>query len=139
MKKYDYIILDTPPVGLVSDALELAEFCDVTLYIVSKISLKGYMITLLNNRVKRRIRSYKHYFEMGLQIKPKYGTGYGYGYGYGMRPFLMDIMRRKEPKSIYERVAHKLLRKKTDYNLLISDKNEGKNDFDYRRCRFHRV
>ncbi len=32
--KYDYIILDTPPVGLVSDALELAQYCDVTLYIV---------------------------------------------------------------------------------------------------------
>ena len=28
-KKYDYIILDTPPVGLVSDALELSQFADV--------------------------------------------------------------------------------------------------------------
>jgi capsular exopolysaccharide synthesis family protein len=33
-KTYDYIILDTPPVGLVSDALELAQYSDVTLYIV---------------------------------------------------------------------------------------------------------
>lgn len=33
-RKYDYIILDTPPVGLVSDALELAQFCDATLYVV---------------------------------------------------------------------------------------------------------
>ncbi len=32
--KYDYIILDTPPVGLVSDALELAEYADLTLYIM---------------------------------------------------------------------------------------------------------
>jgi Mrp family chromosome partitioning ATPase len=30
----DYIILDTPPVGLVSDALELVQYCDVTLYII---------------------------------------------------------------------------------------------------------
>ena len=30
-KKYDYIILDTPPVGLVSDALELAQYCNLTL------------------------------------------------------------------------------------------------------------
>jgi Mrp family chromosome partitioning ATPase len=29
-KTYDYIILDTPPVGLVSDALELAQYSDVT-------------------------------------------------------------------------------------------------------------
>ncbi|HBK82486.1 MAG TPA: sugar transporter, partial [Flavobacterium sp.] len=33
-QKYDYIILDTPPVGLVSDALELTQFCDATLYVV---------------------------------------------------------------------------------------------------------
>ncbi|HRA73719.1 MAG TPA: polysaccharide biosynthesis tyrosine autokinase, partial [Flavobacterium sp.] len=52
-KKYDYIILDTPPVGLVSDALELAQYCDVTLYIVRQNFTKKDMITLLNNRVKR--------------------------------------------------------------------------------------
>jgi Mrp family chromosome partitioning ATPase len=34
LKKNDYIILDTPPVGLVSDALELVQYCDVTLYII---------------------------------------------------------------------------------------------------------
>ena len=52
-KKYDYIILDTPPVGLVSDALELVQYCDVTLYIVKQNFTKKDMITLLNNRVKR--------------------------------------------------------------------------------------
>jgi Mrp family chromosome partitioning ATPase len=41
-KTYDYIILDTPPVGLVSDALELAQYSDVTLYIVRQnFSKKG--------------------------------------------------------------------------------------------------
>jgi hypothetical protein len=32
LKPYDYIILDTPPVGLVSD-VELSQYSDVTLYI----------------------------------------------------------------------------------------------------------
>ena len=27
-KKYDYIVIDTPPVGLVSDALELFKYSD---------------------------------------------------------------------------------------------------------------
>ncbi|MFN7331997.1 MAG: polysaccharide biosynthesis tyrosine autokinase, partial [Flavobacterium sp.] len=31
-RRYDYVILDTPPVGLVTDAIELAPFADVTLY-----------------------------------------------------------------------------------------------------------
>jgi len=32
--KYEYIILDTPPVGLVTDAVELSIFADVTLYVM---------------------------------------------------------------------------------------------------------
>jgi len=39
-KKYDYIILDTPPVGLVTDAVELSMFADVTLYHASKFYQK---------------------------------------------------------------------------------------------------
>ncbi len=50
-QKYDYIVLDTPPVGLVSDALELAQFADVTLYIVRQNYTKKDMITLLNTRI----------------------------------------------------------------------------------------
>jgi len=33
-EKYDYIILDTPPIGLVTDAQELVQFSDVILYVV---------------------------------------------------------------------------------------------------------
>lgn len=82
-KKYDYIILDTPPVGLVSDALELAQYCDVTLYIVRQNFTKKEMITLLNNRVKRGELHNTSIILNGYQNKAKYGTGYGYGYGYG--------------------------------------------------------
>lgn len=82
-KKYDYIILDTPPVGLVSDALELAQYCDVTLYIVRQNFTKKDMITLLNNRVKRGELNNTSIILNGFQNKAKYGTGYGYGYGYG--------------------------------------------------------
>lgn len=79
--KYDYIILDTPPVGLVSDALELAQFCDVTLYIVRQNWTKKGMITLLNNRVKRGELSNVSIVLNGFKNKAKYGYGYGYGYG----------------------------------------------------------
>ncbi|QBN19813.1 polysaccharide biosynthesis tyrosine autokinase [Flavobacterium nackdongense] len=82
-KKYDYIILDTPPVGLVSDALELAQYCDVILYIVRQNFTKKEMITLLNNRVKRGELKNTSIILNGFQNKAKYGAGYGYGYGYG--------------------------------------------------------
>jgi Mrp family chromosome partitioning ATPase len=82
-KRYDYIVLDTPPVGLVSDALELAQFCDVTLYIVRQNFTKKEMLTLLNNRAKRGELNNISIVFNGYQNKAKYGVGYGYGYGYG--------------------------------------------------------
>lgn len=80
-EKYDYIILDTPPVGLVSDALELAQYADVTLYIVRQNYTKKDMITLLNNRVKRGELNNASVVLNGYENKAKYGSGYGYGYG----------------------------------------------------------
>jgi succinoglycan biosynthesis transport protein ExoP len=82
---YDYIILDTPPVGLVSDALELMQFSDVTLYVVRQNYSKKEMITLLNNRVKRGELSNVSIILNGFENKAKYGSAYGYGYygGYG--------------------------------------------------------
>jgi polysaccharide biosynthesis transport protein len=82
-QKYDYIILDTPPVGLVSDALELVQFCDVTLYIVRQNFTKKEMLTLLNNRSKRGELNNVSIIFNGYENKAKYGVGYGYGYGYG--------------------------------------------------------
>ena len=82
-QKYDYIILDTPPVGLVSDALELAQYADVTLYIVRQNYTKKDMITLLNTRVKRGELNNASIVLNGYENKAKYGSAYGYGYGYG--------------------------------------------------------
>lgn len=82
-QKYDYIILDTPPVGLVSDALELSQFADVTLYIVRQNYTKKDMITLLNTRVKRGELTNASIVLNGYENKAKYGSAYGYGYGYG--------------------------------------------------------
>ena len=80
-EKYDYIILDTPPVGLVSDALELVQYSDVTLYIVRQNYTKKDMITLLNTRVKRGELTNASIVLNGYENKAKYGSGYGYGYG----------------------------------------------------------
>lgn len=81
--KYDYIILDTPPVGLVSDALELVHHADVILYIVRQNFTKKGMITLLNSRVKRGELNNVSIILNGFENKSKYGYGYDYGYGYG--------------------------------------------------------
>jgi capsular exopolysaccharide synthesis family protein len=108
-KKYDYIILDTPPVGLVSDALELVQYCDVTLYIVRQNFTKKDMITLLNNRVKRGELQNASIILNGLENKAKYGTGYGYGYGYGN--YANGYYEEERTKKWYQKIGEKILKK----------------------------
>lgn len=80
---YDYIILDTPPVGLVSDALELAQYCDATLYIVRQGITKKGMLSVVNEKHKRGELHNISIVLNDFQNKSKYGYGYNYGYGYG--------------------------------------------------------
>jgi capsular exopolysaccharide synthesis family protein len=108
--KYDYIILDTPPVGLVSDALELAQYCDLTLYIVRQNFTRKEMITLLNNRVKRGELNNTSIIFNGFQNKAKYGAGYGYGYGYGYgsSTYSNGYSEDDKPATFFEKIAKKI-------------------------------
>lgn len=81
--QYDYIILDTPPVGLVTDAVELSQFADVTIYVTRQNFTKKEMINLLNNRVQRGELTNVSILLNSYENKARYGAGYGYGYGYG--------------------------------------------------------
>jgi succinoglycan biosynthesis transport protein ExoP len=101
-KEYDYIILDTPPAGLVSDALELAQYCDVTLYIVRQNYTKKDMIALLNNRIKRGELNNTSIILNGHENKAKYGTGYGYGYGYGT--YDKSYYEEEKPKGWFQKI-----------------------------------
>jgi succinoglycan biosynthesis transport protein ExoP len=105
--KYDYIILDTPPVGLVADSLELAQYCDVTLYIVRQNFTKKEMITLLNNRVNRGELNNTSVILNGFENKAKYGGGYGYGYGYGSGNYSNGYHEVEKKKSIVDRILRK--------------------------------
>jgi len=97
-KQYDYIILDTPPVGLVSDSLELVQYADVTLYIVRQNITKKEMISLLNNRVKREEITNVSIILNGFENKAKYGSAYGYGYGYGYGGYSNGYHEEEKPK-----------------------------------------
>ena len=79
---YDYIILDTPPVGLVSDALELSQFADATLYVVKQSYTEKGMLSLVNEKHKRGELHNISILLNGYQNKSKYGYDFG-AYGYG--------------------------------------------------------
>lgn len=108
---YDYIILDTPPVGLVSDALELTPYCDATLYVVRQNVTKKDMLNLVNNKHKRGELNNISIVFNGFENKAKYGYNYGYGYGYGYGNYANGYHEVEEPKNIFEKI------KKYLYNL----------------------
>jgi capsular exopolysaccharide synthesis family protein len=88
---FDFVIIDTPPVGLISDALVLMKHADLKLFVLNtkyatrEAVANAIEIVEMNhlthfgfilNGVKRK-RS-KYYYN-----KYSYGYGYGYGEGYG--------------------------------------------------------
>ena len=89
-KKYDYIVLDTPPLGLVADAIELADFADASLYIIRQGKTKKAMLNFINSKYKKKeirnlsfvLNDYRHSSQYGYGDSYSYGYGYGYG-GYG--------------------------------------------------------
>lgn len=100
-QRYDYIILDTPPVGLVSDTMQLTKYANVCCYICRADYTPKSNIELLNtlsaegklpntglvlNAVDMSKKKYGYYYGYGKYGKyGRYGYGrYGYGrYGYG--------------------------------------------------------
>lgn len=111
-QKYDYIILDTPPIGLVSDALELVNFADVILYIVRQNFTKKDMITLLNSRLKRGEIDNVSIILNGFESKAKYGYGYGYSYGYGYGNYSSGYHEDDKPTGLLSKIIGKLFGKK---------------------------
>jgi len=81
-EKYDYVLLDTPPVIAVSDALYVAKLADGVIFLVAqniarKTLVKEAIQTLQNNKVKI----------LGtvlIQVNLKTGE-YGYGYDYSYK------------------------------------------------------
>jgi len=110
-KEYDYIILDTPPVGLVSDALELDAYVDATLYVIRQHYTKKGMLRLINDKYKKKeitnISFVLNYFSAKSKLGYGYGYGYEYGYGYGKYG---EAYRQKRSGGITSRVKRKMKR-----------------------------
>lgn len=79
--EYDYIIIDTPPFGLVSDTFEIANYVDASVYVARQGYTKKGMLDLINDKYKKG--EIKHISILFNDVKSGKGYGYGYGYGYG--------------------------------------------------------
>ena len=86
---YDYIIVDTPPLLWVTDALLLMKYVDTSVYVVRQnVSIKKNFEIVIKDLEER---NYKVSIVVnGIHFQGVYGYrysygygGYGYGYGYG--------------------------------------------------------
>lgn len=87
--KFDYVLVDSAPVGILSDGYVLSRFCDATLYVVRHGYTPKKMLERLeqNNKINE-LKNLAIVFN-GVQSRGfglhKYGYGYGYGYLYNQR------------------------------------------------------
>ena len=106
---YDYIILDSPPINMVTDAVVLAPWSDGVLFVVrpnqsergavlhaveqleyTRNKILGFVLNAVdlektNYGYGHRYKRYQRYRRYG-GYGYGYSRGYGYGYGYGYQP-----------------------------------------------------
>jgi len=87
-KEFDYIVLDTAPVGVVSDTFMLAKYADACIYVVRENYSEKDTISFINNIVHdKRLRNVAVVLNMAVNPKTqghyKYGYKYSYRYRYG--------------------------------------------------------
>ncbi|MEI7502992.1 MAG: polysaccharide biosynthesis tyrosine autokinase [Paludibacter sp.] len=85
-KDFDYIVIDTAPVGVVSDSFLLNRFADVNLYVVrANYTTKKDIEDATNLYKKNKIKNMYFVLNNVDMNKHSYRYGYGrkYGYGYG--------------------------------------------------------
>jgi tyrosine-protein kinase Etk/Wzc len=90
-KDFDYIVIDTAPIGLVTDAQLISRFADSVLYVVRHAYtfkqqvrsadelFRGRKMGKMNIVANDVMMGGGSYYGYGYG----YGSGYGYGYGYG--------------------------------------------------------
>jgi capsular exopolysaccharide synthesis family protein len=81
---YEYIIIDTPPIGLVSDAMELFKYTDYNILIVRQGVTHKAAVDMINELyVEGKLKNFSVLFN-DIDYKSGAGTTYGGGYLYGM-------------------------------------------------------
>jgi len=86
-ENFDVILIDTAPVGMVSDAMTLGKFADTTLYVVRQGYTYKKQVSLIDELYHENRLPKISIIVNDVKIKPGYGYygygRYGYGYGYG--------------------------------------------------------
>ena len=78
--KYDYIIVDTSPLSLVTDTLVINKYADMFIYVIRAEFLDKRMLNFTKSLVNEKKLSNMSVLVNGVH---NHHNNYGYGYGYG--------------------------------------------------------
>ncbi|MFC6099795.1 GumC family protein [Olivibacter domesticus] len=81
-ENYDYIIVDSPPVGLVSDALIIKQYVEMTVYVVRHNYTKKEQFDFINELRDKNKLSEMYLVVNDVNFRDPGYFAYGYGYGY---------------------------------------------------------
>lgn len=103
-RKYDYIVVDNVPVGMVADVSIINRIIDLTIFVIRAGKLDRRQLPDVE-----QLYSDKKLSNMGIVLNGskiehrKYGYSYGYGYGYGYtkehKKKLFGLFSRKKHRS----------------------------------------
>ncbi|MDF2159367.1 polysaccharide biosynthesis tyrosine autokinase [Algoriphagus sp. CAU 1675] len=97
-EEFDVVVMDTPPIGLVSETMDLLRFSDVNLYIVRQdYTHKRYLMMVNDLYANDQIDNIYAVFnglKAGMDVYDFGGYNYGYGYNY-------SYMRKNEYTGAY--------------------------------------
>ena len=86
-KRYDYIVVDNVPVGLVADATIANRIADITIFVVRAGRLDKRQLPDIEKLYQEKVLNNMALILNGADLERHgygYGSyGYGYGYGYG--------------------------------------------------------
>ncbi len=94
---FDFVIIDTPPAGLLSDSVYLLQYVDASIFVLNTKTSSKKVITFIENLIEDNnlkninllLNGVKklgtRYYYQGYGYSYGYGYGYGYGKGYGYK------------------------------------------------------
>ena len=95
LQSFEYIIIDTPPIGLVSDAMPLLTRADIIIYMLRHGYSQQSDLDFLRNLTRNA--SLENVVLTINDVKSKGRFGYGYGYGYGLG-YGLGYGKKEKPK-----------------------------------------
>lgn len=82
-QQFEYIVIDTPPVGIVADSLLLTQYADANIFVLRLNYSRKSTLKIINQLHENRKFSNLSLVINDVGVVKSYDEQYGYGYGYG--------------------------------------------------------